>query len=211
MPAARDILLGLARIANGATAVAVAWHVAVVGAVLAILLGFRPKQQLAALLLSLPLASVAALAFADSNSFNGAVFSGLTLSLAVLARRAPCGRVTLRVEGWSALGALLVAFGFVYPHFLQGASWLTYLYAAPLGTLPCPTLSLVIGAALMMGGPELCAWRRVLAVAGGFYAVFGAVRLGVVIDLSLLGGAVGLFAQSLRAAPRSARHAAVST
>ena len=41
----------------------------------------------------------------------------------------------------------------------------------------------------------LGAWRLVLALAASFYAVFGALRLGVVIDAVLFAGAVGLLVQ----------------
>ncbi len=75
-------------------------------------------------------------------------------------------------------------------HFLNTTSFLPYLYAAPVGLVPCPTLSITIGAALILGGLESRGWSLVLAGMGIFYAVFGALRLGVTIDFTLLVGAL---------------------
>jgi hypothetical protein len=205
MPPANEILLGLTRIANSAVEVSIGWHVVLAATTVALLAGFRPQQRLAAAALSAPLASVAILAVAFGNPFNGAVFSVLAVVLALLALRARRGTTTLR-SGWSAvLGGALIVFGAAYPHFLEGASWFTYLYAAPLGAIPCPTLSAVIGAALVAGGFGLGAWRLTLAAAGFFYAAFGALHLGVLIDAILFCGAAGLLTQYIedRSRPRT--------
>jgi hypothetical protein len=195
MPSASDILLGLSQVANGAIEVSSLWHVVLVATVAALFAGCRPQKRAAAAVLSAPLASVAILAFVFGNIFNGATFSLLAAALAVLAWRAQPGIVTFR-SGWSAvLGSVLIVFGTVYPHFLEGASWVAYLYAAPLGAIPCPTLSVVVGAALMAGAFELRSWRLLLALAASFYAVFGVLRLGVLIDAVLLCGALGLLVQ----------------
>ena len=197
MPSASDILLGLWHIATNATRVSIAWHIVLAASLIALLAGFRPPQRVAAALLSAPLLSVAALAFAFGNPFNGAVFSVLAVALATLALRVAASPISLR-RGWSGLlGTGLIVFGAVYPHFIEGASWLTYLYAAPLGAIPCPTLSAVIGAALIVGGFDSHAWRLTLAGAGCFYAVIGVLRLGVIMDAVLLGGAAGLVMQSI--------------
>ena len=195
MPSASDILLGLASIANGATEVSIAWHFVLVAVTAALLAGLRPQKRAAAIALSAPLASVAILGFVFDNPFNGATFSLLAASLAVLAWRARPGIITLRSDWSAVLGAVLIVFGAVYPHFLGGVSWATYLYAAPLGAIPCPTLSVVVGAALLAGGFDLPSWRLLLAVAASVYAIFGAVRLGVLIDGVLFCGALGLLVQ----------------
>lgn len=46
--------------------------------------------------------------------------------------------------------AALVVFGWTYPHFVSTHSWIEYAYAAPLGLIPCPTLSVVIGFTLLV-------------------------------------------------------------
>src|SRR5678810_80921 len=89
------------------------------------------------------------------------------------------------------VGAAAIAFGWVYPHFLAGPP-LAYLYAAPFGLVPCPTLAVAIGFALLAGAPNDRAWNLVLAALGLFYAAFGIARLGVWLDLGLAIPAVTL-------------------
>lgn len=96
-----------------------------------------------------------------------------------------------------AAGAGLAAFGRVYPHFLEGGH-VRYLYAAPLGLVPCPTLALVVGLTPMLRGLESRGWTLTLAVASLFYGLFGWFRLGVAMDGALLLGALLL---SVRARP----------
>ena len=84
----------------------------------------------------------------------------------------------------------MFAFGWVYPHFLDTSTSLTYLYAAPTGLIPCPTLSIVIGVGLIVGGLGSRAWSIFLGALGDFYSIFGAVRLGVVLDWVLLFGSL---------------------
>lgn len=76
-----------------------------------------------------------------------------------------------------------------------------YAYAAPLGLIPCPTLALVTGFALFAGGLVSRTWVVVLGAAGASYALFGALGLGVWIDLALLVGATALLVLGLAARP----------
>lgn len=198
MPTPSEILAGLTRIANEAFAVSVAWHVAVALSAVALLLGARPSSRAAALALSLPLLSVSAFAWRYANPFNGAVFALVAIVLAWLAMRAPSRALALRTP-WSVIaGCGLIAFGWVYPHFLVDRAPTTYLVAAPLGVIPCPTLSLVTGAALLVDGLAARAWRWVLASTAAFYGLFGVLRLGVWIDLVLLVGAIAMLVQEAR-------------
>jgi hypothetical protein len=206
VPAANAILAGLSDIANDAVGVGIVWHVVVGVCIVALAAGFRPQPRAAAFALSVPLASVSALAWLYGNPFNGAVFALLAVLLAVLARTG-ADNYPPHAAPWAfALGTNLVAFAWIYPHFSRDSSLWTYLYRAPLGTIPCPTLALTCGAALIGGGLGPRSWQLVLASAAAFYAIFGVVRLGVSIDVFLLVGAIGLFAQSKAAArPHSQR------
>lgn len=200
MPDRSEILAGLTLIANRAELLAIFWHLALGALGVAVLVGSQPSRRALTLGLSAPLASVAGCALYYANPFNGLVFGLSALATAWLAYRAPAAPLSA-ATGWTrVLGALLVVFGWTYPHFLEGPG-LRYLYAAPLGVIPCPTLSAVIGITLLGNGLVGGAWSRLLACVGGFYAVFGALRLGVTIDLVLLAGAVGLVAQSRHTAP----------
>jgi hypothetical protein len=192
MPGTSEILAGLTQIANEAFAVAAAWHGAVALALVAIVLGWRPESRTIAWLLSLPLASVSVLAWVYGNPFNGAVFAVLAAALAWAARSASREVLQLDATGSTALGAALMAFGWVYPHFLVGRPQVAYLYGAPLGTIPCPTLSFVVGAALLSSSLRPRGWQLVLASIAALYALIGVLRLGVAIDLMLLLGAIGL-------------------
>jgi hypothetical protein len=65
-----------------------------------------------------------------------------------------------------------------------------YLIAAPMGLIPCPTLSTVIGLTLLFQSFNSTRWTIVLALIGLFYGLFGVVRLHVYIDVILVIGSV---------------------
>jgi hypothetical protein len=94
-------------------------------------------------------------------------------------------------------GLVLFTFGWLYPHFLETNSLVPYLYAAPTGLVPCPTLSIIIGSTLVVDGLSSRAWCITLGAAGIFYGVFGVLRLGVTIDGLLMLGALVLIGASL--------------
>jgi hypothetical protein len=99
----------------------------------------------------------------------------------------PVPRSSTSVMVWAFM---LLEFGWLYPHFLAENFTLHYLYRAPLGVLPCPTLAAVIGLALLLRGFESRAWSSVLAIVGLFFGLFGAIRLAVAMDLLLVLGAL---------------------
>jgi len=101
----------------------------------------------------------------------------------------------------------MIAFATFYPHFLSDRTPVAYLYAAPTGVIPCPTLSLVIGFALLGGGLRAPVWSSVLAAVGLFYGLFGVARLGVQLDVALIAGAATLLALSVAAGGSRDRHA----
>jgi hypothetical protein len=189
MPTSDEILSGLREIANTWRVLAIFWHVYF--GVLAFLLicGARPTRRITGMLLGLPLLSVSAFAWIHGNPFNGAFFAVSGIALIALSTRLSHDRV--RVAPWWAAtgGALLVAFGWVYPHFLNASSFLPYLYSAPTGLIPCPTLSIAIGLAFILGGLGSRAYSLVMGVTGIFYGLFGSLRLGVLIDWVLVLGA----------------------
>jgi hypothetical protein len=87
---------------------------------------------------------------------------------------------------------MLIAFGWGYPHFLETDRWMMYAYGAPLGVLPCPTLSAVIGATLILGLLGSAMWSITLATTGLVYGAVGVFVLGVQLDYALLAGALVL-------------------
>lgn len=198
MPEPSMILEGLGRIANDNVPLAVLWHIIFGLAIILLLAGWRPSRRLAMLGLAIPLVSVAVLAFARGNPFNGIVFLLGALSLAAIA----AGKRTSQVDGGAivtrVLGTVMVLFGWFYPHFLEGSNLLKDLYAAPPGLIPCPTLSIVIGFSLLGNGLGNKAWALLLAILGLFYGLFGALRLGVGMDVVLFFGAMALIVTSFR-------------
>jgi hypothetical protein len=199
MPEAEEILASLERITNGATAVAIAWHVVLFVTFAAIVAGFRPSRRALAWMSLLPVLSVSAVAHWYEARFNGFVFVVLT---AVLAFSIPRGKDEKIRRGppWAVvLGSAMIAFAWTYPHFLDASrSPFAYLYAAPVGLIPCPTLSLVIGVTLVTGASTGTRGAIVLAAAGLFYGFVGLVKLNVEIDAVLVAGALGLLALALR-------------
>ncbi len=198
MPTSVEILAGLTSIANDWISVALAWHVAVAAALIAFAVGWRPGPRTAGLAIAVLPLSVAGFAFGYGNPFNGAVFTVLAIALVVFAvrdrRTAPAPQSV-----WTSWGAgLVIAYAWFYPHFLESPP--QYLYAAPVGLVPCPTLAMAIGLALLTRGHGSRAWSMTLAGAATFYALFGVLRLGVVLDLGLLLGAVLLGIAALRPA-----------
>jgi hypothetical protein len=89
------------------------------------------------------------------------------------------------------VGVGLVIFGLIYPHFVRTHSWIEYLYASPFGLVPCPTLSVIIGATLMARARSHV-WDVTLSVVGLLYGMIGVFRLGVGIDYGLIVGALTL-------------------
>lgn len=204
MPAANDILAGLHLAANDAWWLAVAWHVLAAVLLAALWRGWRPRVALLGALLALPLASVAVLALAVArNPFNALAFGALAAGswLTVARASSPFSKPSVAA---AIAGGTLVTFGWTYPHFLDAPA-VAYLAAAPLGLVPCPTLSAVIGIGLLCGGLGSRAWSWLLGAAGVFYGAVGLFRLGVDIDAVLLVGGLALLlstACSRRAQPR---------
>jgi len=189
VPSSDVILKGLASIANSWRPLAIGWHVVAAVWLIAMAGGWRPSNRMTALLLTLPVATVTAASWTSHNAFNGTAFGVLTLMLGWQAMRlSPSPVHPSSREAMMIVGGLLLAFGWSYPHFLVMGGW-TYLYAAPLGVLPCPTLSAVIGVTLLLAPFEAKAWSIVLPLFGMAYGLIGLFSLDVTIDVVLLAGA----------------------
>jgi hypothetical protein len=200
MPSRAALLAQISRIANEAFALAVLWHLVLGIGIVAFALGHRPTRRGTALLISAMLVSVGATAFAFGNPFNGTVFTALAIALAILAPRV--GHASRGASWTVAIGLAMMTFGWVYPHFLERGP-LAFLYGAPLGLLPCPTLSMAIGIALFTGGLGGRAWMRTLATVGVVYGLIGLFQLHVAIDAVLLAGATALLVATLGSTARS--------
>jgi hypothetical protein len=201
MPSTEAILDDLTVIANDWRGLAIGWHVLLATVVVGIYAGWRPTNRTAAGLLIVPLVSVSALAWSSGNPFNTAIFAALALVLGSIARRLNSRPVRVSQPWFVVSGALLLTFAWVYPHFLHARTWAEYIYASPLGLIPCPTLSAVIGVTLILGLLESRAWSLTVAVMGLAYGAIGIFRLGVRIDVALLAGASLLALTALAGIP----------
>ncbi len=184
MPTATEILRQLQAISQEAWWVALAAHIAVIVLIDAVTSGWRPRGRTAGLVLSAPAATVSACAIAAGNWFNAASFAALATIVAtsgVMDAR----RIDVAGRGWRPIvGGALIAFGFVYPHFVEGP-WFRALYAAPLGIVPCPTLAVIAGFVVLGFRPRSHVAAIAVAAWAAFYAIVGVARLGVSLDLGL--------------------------
>jgi hypothetical protein len=205
-PAADAVLEGLTRIARETVPLAVVWHALLGAALLALGFGYRPRRRLAGMVLSVPIASAGVVAWRYANPFNAALLGAGALALAAAACLLPTSRVHAATATARVAALCLVGFAWVYPHFLPDGAGLAFLYAAPLGALPCPTLAAVVGLSHLAQGFESRLWSSVLGGLGLFYGIVGTMWLGVTIDLFLTLGALLLLARAWwRSAPLEAK------
>ena len=194
MPNSAEILAALAHIATTWSAVAIAWHVAIGGLLVSLLIGWRPPHALLGGLLTLPLLSVSAFAWLAHTAFNGVVFAVAAAVLLTMSAIKSPGRFSLSPFGYRLMGLAMIAYGLGYPHFLQGGTGIRYLYAAPTGLVPCPTLSVVVGFALLGNGLASRGLALFFAAIALFYGLFGVLHLAVYLDAGLVVGAIALVA-----------------
>ena len=191
-------------IANDAFALAVVWHAFVAAGAIAVLRG-RVSERTAGQMLTVLLASVSGVSFAFRSPFNGVVCGALAIVLALVARGMSSADVRPGSTWNAAAGIALMALGWAYPEF--GGGRLAFLYAAPLGLLPCPTLAMLVGATFFFDGLGSRAWSLIVAAAGLFYGVVGVAWLQVRVDVVLAAGALALAASVLSPLHRGKRPA----
>ncbi len=192
MPTVDQILLGLKETANRWQAVAICWHIYFSSITIVLLSGIRPSKRVSGLLVALPLLSVSMIAWESSNPFNGLIYALVGLAVLHISTRLPREKTQIAPLWLLIPGILMFIFGWVYPHFLDTSSLVSYLYAAPTGLIPCPTLSIVIGLVMILNGLSSRALSLILGAVGIYYGITGVVQPGVAIDWVLLLGAVML-------------------
>ncbi len=202
MPSAEQILHSLAIIANDWKSLAMMWHAYFAVILAAVLLGWRPSMRVIGALMIAPLASVSLLAWANGNPFNGTAFILITVLLAWVVGCVERRIVRTNTHFWTVIGTALIGFAWIYPDFLDAESSLAYLYASPLGLLPCPTLSMNIGIAMILDDSGDRLFAAVLGIAGLFYGVFGGLHLGVIMDWALAAGALCLLGRAVLRKPQ---------
>jgi hypothetical protein len=191
VPTAQEILAALTDLAHQWWGLAAFWHLWITAFGAALILKWRPDKRTAVLILAAPLTSVAALALVSGNPFTSLLVGALLVAWVTVGLRRT-GAVAPAGTGELMVGTATVLFGLVYPHFLDAASVITYVYASPVGIVPCPTLSVLVGYSLILNSMGSRFLGLTVASAGIFYGAFGVIRLGVTLDGFLLAGALVL-------------------
>ncbi len=191
----QEIINGLQAIVDDYVVFAIVWHLLFYGLIGALFAKWKPSNKLIALLLCLPLASVSLFALLAGNPFNGTVFAILVILIMVSARKIINQPIKYAHWPFIVTGVFMILFGLVYPHFISAGNLITYFYASPVGLIPCPTLSVIIGFVLLINGLGSNTIVAILTIAGLFYGVFGVFKLGVYLDLFLVFGSLSLFAK----------------
>lgn len=192
-----EIIAGLQAIVNNNVIIATLWHVAIYGLIISLFFNWNPSNKLMAILFFLPVLSVSILAWYSGNPFNGTLFAVLAVLIIIFGLKASSQPITFSQLAFPMIGVLMIVFALSYPHFLESDSIIRYLYASPVGLIPCPTLSLLIGFALVYNGFGSNALTISLIVYGLFYGLFGVFRLGVTLDIGLIIGALSLLVKYL--------------
>lgn len=200
MPTAEQILAALARTSQDWWGLAVWWHVYFLILAVAVVVGNgRVAIRATGVLLSIPIASVVVLAWVSGNPFTTVLLGAAFLVALFLSWRLPPGHVSLSRAPLVLMGMLMSLFGLVYPHFLGDATpTIAYAYAAPIGIVPCPTLAAIAGISITVRSLGSREWGLLIGLVSVFYAMFGALRLGVTLDWVLLVGALVLLGVAVR-------------
>lgn len=185
-----QILAGVQQIVNEYSLVAIIWHALFYSLIAALLLKWSPSNKIFGILLCLPLISVSLFAWIGGNPFNGSLFAIAAILILFFGFRAPDQTIETSKLIFLLSGILMVSFGLVYPHFIKPDSVFGYFYASPAGLIPCPTLSILIGLALIFNGFGSQSISLVLIIFGLFYGIFGVLKLKVLIDIFLIFGAM---------------------
>lgn len=191
----QEIIEGLQAIVNQNIMFSIGWHVAFYALIAALIAKWKPSNELFALLIGLPALSVAFFAWLSGNPFNGSMFSILAILVLIFGLKASNQSVQFSSVPFAVAGVGMILFGLIYPHFIEANSIFKYLYASPVGLIPCPTLSVMIGFLLLFRGFGSSYITLTLIVFGLFYGIFGVLKLAVYLDLFLVAGTITLLAK----------------
>ena len=197
MPKTQDIIAGLHSIANEYTAFAILWHVVFYLLLALLIFKWEPSNRFLGILLFLPLLSVAVFAWISGNPFNGSIFTLMAIFIFIFGIRTSTETISLSPFPYYLIGIVMIIFGLVYPHFVNADSFIKYLYASPVGLIPCPTLSILIGFILLFNGFGSQSLTVTFIVFGLFYGIFGILKLAVYLDIFLLIGTLSLLIKYL--------------
>jgi len=192
MPKTEEIINGLQTIVNDYSTFAIIWHAVFYFLLAALITKWQPSNRLLGVFICLPLFSVAVFAWLSGNPFNGILFSIMAILIVIFGFKASDQPINISQVPFMVLGIIMIIFGLVYPHFISADSFLKYLYASPVGLIPCPTLSIIIGFLLLYNGFGSHSITLTFIIFGLFYGIFGVLKLAVYLDIFLVLGTIAL-------------------
>lgn len=192
MPKTEDIINGLQSVVNDYSTFAIVWHAIFYFLLTGLIAKWQPSNKLFGVLLCLPLVSVALFAWLSGNPFNGFVFSIMTILIFIFGFKASNQPIQISQVPFMIIGILMIVFGLIYPHFISANSIFKYFYASPVGLIPCPTLSILIGFLLLYNGFGSQPITITFIAIGLFYGIFGVLKLAVYLDIFLILGSITL-------------------
>jgi len=188
----QDIIDGLQIIVNEYTLFSTIWHIVFYVLIVALIAKWKPSNKLFAILTCLPALSVGVFAWLSRNPFNGSLFILLAILILIFGLKASSKPIHVSQLPFAVAGIGMIVFGLIYPHFIETKSVIEYLYASPIGLIPCPTLSILIGFLLLFNGFSSQSLTLTLIFFGLFYGIFGVLKLAVYLDLFLVFGTITL-------------------
>ncbi|MBP1674316.1 MAG: hypothetical protein H6Q24_454 [Bacteroidetes bacterium] len=192
MPKTEEIISGLRTIVNDYSTFAIIWHAVFYLLLAALIAKWQPSNKILGVLICLPLLSVAVFAWLSGNPFNGILFTIMAILIIIFGFKASNQPITISQVPFMVVGIFMIVFGLVYPHFISADSFLKYLYASPVGLIPCPTLSIIIGFLLLYNGFGSQSITLTFIIFGLFYGIFGVLKLAVYLDVFLVFGTIAL-------------------
>ena len=191
-PTPEEIISNLTELENAWRPLAIIWHIYFAAFAIAFLYGVRPSKRISGVLLALPFASVSILAWSIMNPVNGIAFALISILLIGVSVKLPQEKAQIAPLSAMIPGILMFIFGWIYPHFLDPSSSLSFLHSSPVGIIPCATLSIGIGITMILKSLGSRKTTVILGISGILYGITGVVQLGVTIDLILLLGSIVL-------------------
>jgi len=189
---AGEIINGLQSIVNKYSTFAIVWHGLFFLLIAALFAKWEPSNKIFGLLICLPLLSVAIFAWITGNPFNGTMFTLAAILILLFGFKTNNQIISFSQIPFIVAGILMIVFGLIYPHFINPDSIIKYLYASPVGLVPCPTLSILIGFVLLYSGFGSQSITVTFIALGLFYGLFGVFKLGVYLDTFLILGTITL-------------------
>lgn len=196
MPSTEFIISTLTNLVNDYKYFSIIWHLFFFALIIFIYNKNKPSNKITSIILIIPLLSVSMFAIIQKNPFNSIIFGLLFIVLLIIGLKLSDEKIKISINFWTISGLILIAFGWIYPHFLN-SNFILYLIMAPIGIIPCPTLSIIIGFALLLNGFDSKLWTITLSLIGIFYGLTGTLALKVYIDIILLAGSVILMSMAI--------------